>query len=396
MKHTSQHNSKPTIGNVAIVIPPYKNPWDVAPQTRPLRFVAVFVPLAKKVFIITGNFRADIPYDNVTLINVKAPIAKTPKESLISRGFRFLSAQFALPGAIIRLFLRVGGNLDIVFFFGGGSFVIPVLISKLLRRKTNLVLRGSLEKETQIQKNIFSKLLTFLQRVSMALSDKIIVYSRDIVSQWNLGKYQNKILIAPYLFIDFNEFRVERPLDERDNIVGYVGRFSPEKGIGNLVEAVSEIREASPDVRFWIVGDGQLRDEIEQYVKKNNLDDKVRLVGEVSRNEIPGYLNQLKLLVIPSYSEGLPNTILEAMACGTPVLATPVGSIPDVITDGETGFIMEDNSPECIARSVIRALNHPNIEKIAHNAHAVVERKYTYQAAVERYRDILANLNEKR
>jgi glycosyltransferase involved in cell wall biosynthesis len=87
--------------------------------------------------------------------------------------------------------------------------------------------------------------------------------------------------------------------------------------------------------------------------------------------------------------------MLEAMACGTPVLATPVGAIPDVIKDGETGFIMEDNSPECIARNIIRALNHPNLEQIAQNARALVEKEFTFEKAVERYREILDSLKQR-
>ncbi|HJH26821.1 MAG TPA: hypothetical protein C5S37_08640 [Methanophagales archaeon] len=80
------------------------------------------------------------------------------------------------------------------------------------------------------------------------------------------------------------------------------------------------------------------------------------------------------------------------MACGTPVLATPVGAIPDVIKDGNTGFIMKDKSPECIAKNVMRALEHPNLERIVENARALVEREFTYEAAVERYRKILKEL----
>ena len=80
------------------------------------------------------------------------------------------------------------------------------------------------------------------------------------------------------------------------------------------------------------------------------------------------------------------------MACGTPVLATPVGGVPGVIKDGETGFIMENNSPECIAKNVMRALEHPNLDKIIKNARELVEKEFTYEAAVERYRKILENI----
>ncbi|NQE05809.1 D-inositol-3-phosphate glycosyltransferase [ANME-1 cluster archaeon GoMg1] len=80
------------------------------------------------------------------------------------------------------------------------------------------------------------------------------------------------------------------------------------------------------------------------------------------------------------------------MGCGTPVLATPVGAIPDIIKDGETGFVMENNLPECIAKNVMRALEHPNPERIGENARVLVEREFTYEVAVERYRKILEEL----
>lgn len=67
---------------------------------------------------------------------------------------------------------------------------------------------------------------------------------------------------------------------------------------------------------------------------------------------------------LSSYSEVFPNIMLGAMACGTPVLATPVGAIPYIIIDEETGFLMKDNSPECIKKSVIRTLNYNDSERI--------------------------------
>ncbi|HQK83554.1 MAG TPA: glycosyltransferase family 4 protein, partial [Atribacter sp.] len=78
-----------------------------------------------------------------------------------------------------------------------------------------------------------------------------------------------------------------------------------------------------------------------------------------------------------------------AMACGTPVLATPVGAIPEVIQDGVTGFIMENNTPECIARNVMRALNHPDLEGIAERGRQYVEKNYSFKETLKRWENIL-------
>lgn len=186
---------------------------------------------------------------------------------------------------------------------------------------------------------------------------------------------------------------MEKPLTERDNLVGYIGRLSQEKGILNFMEAIPKVVETRDEATFLIVGDGQLRPQVEEYA--NKLSNKVRFVGWIPHDKLPGYLNELRLLVVPSYTETGPYVTFEAMACGTPVLGTPVGLMADMLSDGENGFIMEDNSPECIAANVIRAMNNPNLEQIARNAHTLVEREFTHEAAVERYRRILENLRQR-
>jgi glycosyltransferase involved in cell wall biosynthesis len=185
---------------------------------------------------------------------------------------------------------------------------------------------------------------------------------------------------------------VQKPLNKRDNLVGYVGRLSQEKGILNFLEAIPLVIETRDDARFLIAGDGQLRSTVDVYLQQASLSSKVNFVGWVPHDELPSYLNEMKLLVIPSYTEGGPLIAIEAIACGTPVISTLVGLMPDIITDGKTGFILEDNSPECIAKNIIRALSHPDLEEITIRAHTLVEKERSYGAAVKSAQQLLQSL----
>jgi len=141
-------------------------------------------------------------------------------------------------------------------------------------------------------------------------------------------------------------------------------------------------------MRITIIGgNGPLSKVIDEKIKKYS--ENVTLVGWIPHEKLPEYLNELKLLVLPSYTEGLPTIVLEAMACGTPVLATPVGGIPDVIKEGKTGFILENNSPECIAKNVIKILDFKHLHYVAERECNLILKRYTFDYAVNRYSEIL-------
>jgi len=135
-----------------------------------------------------------------------------------------------------------------------------------------------------------------------------------------------------------------------------------------------------------------LKDDIELFIKKNNLINKITYVGWISHDNLSDYLNELNLLVIPSYTEGLPNVMLEAMACGTPILATPVGAIPDIIEDGKTGFLMCNNSINCILQNLMRIFECQNIEEVSKQARSLVSKTFTFENAIKRYEKILNKL----
>ena len=278
--------------------------------------------------------------------------------------------------------------------------MLPVLFSKLLKKKTVLIATGSASYDAESDTKrlfgfgriVFPPIFRILEKINYYLSDRIIVYSENVIDFLELDKYKNKILSTGARFVDKSNFEIRKNLKDKRNFIGYIGRFTEEKGIMNFVKAIPLIFKKRKDLEFLIGGDGPLFDEIKKELKNSGLNDKVELTGWIPHEELRDYLNELKLVVLPSYTEGLPTLMLEAMACRTPVLATPVGAIPDIIKDEETGFILENNNPECIAENIERVLNYSNLDEITENARRLVEKEFTYEAAVERYREILENV----
>ena len=285
--------------------------------------------------------------------------------------------------------IRESKKYDCSIFLMAEGLFLPVIIAKILGKKPILCLAGSMQNMIvhTSEDSASAVSLKFMEEISYGISETILVYSSKLIEEWNLEKYRHKIRIAHQHFLDFSTFTVTTPL--RPPLIGYIGRLSPEKGVQNFVQALPTIFNDRNELRALIGGDGQLKESIETSLEAEKISYRVDLPGWISYNDLPRFLNQLRLLVLPSYTEGLPNILLEAMACGTPVLATSVGAIPDVIRDGETGFIMENNSPECIAENVIRALSSPDLERIAVRGKRFVEEEYTFEKTVDRWKKVL-------
>jgi len=348
-------------------------------------FISLFKEYMENIYIIsTSDGNKTLKSDNIRCFIIK----HEGKSTKFMKIFNTFLTQIVISFYLLRIMRKVETLL-----FIGELLVLPMMVAKIFRKKILLSLPAShMQMYKFAEDDTLHNELEILTKISLFLSNHILLYSPNLIKEWDLEKYKDKISIAHEHFLNFNKFKIKNKFDERENIIGYIGRLSEEKGTLNFVKAIPEIINKNDNLQFLIGGDGQLRDEIEKYINEKNLNDKVKLAGWISHDQLPDYMNKLKLVVLPSYTEGLPNIMLEAMACGTPVLATPVGAIPDVIKDGETGFIMEDNSPECIARNVIRALNHQNLEQIAVNACKLIEKEYTYEKAVEGYRKILEDL----
>ena len=124
-------------------------------------------------------------------------------------------------------------------------------------------------------------------------------------------------------------------LPHRAPVVGNVAALVPHKGQRHLIEAAHLVIQQMPDVRFLILGEGELRDSLERHVREHHLEKHVFLPG--FRTDVLGCMKSFDLFVMSSVTEGLGTALLDAMACGKAIVATRTGGIPEVVEDGETG-----------------------------------------------------------
>jgi len=351
--------------------------------------VKLFSRLVDRVYVISGGAALkNLKFD----VNVQPMrVAHKVSSRILTRIINYMYTQLKILCHVIAISRKV----DLfVFSIGGEGLLVPMLALKLLRKKIVLMPGGIATKGYSLKKDSLSKSMSMLVRLNLSLADRLILYSHNLISEGKFTRYQRKTLIAHRHFVDFTVFAMRKKIEERAKVVGYIGRLSEEKGVLNLIKAIPLVLKKAKAVGFIVCGTGALSDEIKNIIKDEGLEAHVKLAGWVPHEDIPRYLNELKLVVLPSFTEGLPNILLESMACGTPVLATPVGAIPDVVVEGKTGFLLKSARPEHIAERVVELLGNPTLlERVSKEAYKHVREKFRYEKTLEIWRNILKELN---
>lgn len=346
--------------------------------------VDIICSLSPAVFLITGDAGYQFYKNDNRLTSYR--ILHSNSTFFLLRIFNYIIIQVTISFFIVTTRKKVDRY---IFFVGGDSLALPMITAQILKKKVFILFAGSIIKTLESKKDPLGYGLKILRYITCTFADTLIVYADGLIKDYSLERWTRKIAVAYNHFIVFDRFKIKKEYHLRECVVGYVGRFDEEKGIMHLLQVVPEIVNNNPEVSFLFIGDGEQRDIIEHYISVHSLKDTIILSGWITHELIADYLNRMKLLVIPSYTEGLPNVMIEAMACGTPVLATPVGAIPSIIRDEDTGFIMENNTPACIAANVVRALSFPRMDKIIENAKMRVEKDFTFERAVARMKEVL-------
>jgi glycosyltransferase involved in cell wall biosynthesis len=170
--------------------------------------------------------------------------------------------------------------------------------------------------------------------------------------------------------------------------IGFVGRLSVEKGLTYLIDALKELRAKQADIRLLIVGEGEERANLQARVESLSLRQAVTFLGE--RGDARQIIGALDLLVLPSLTEGLPNVVLEAFAYKTPVVATAVGGVPELVIDTETGWLVPPRDPHALAQAILDALSNPEeARRRAENAYKHLLENFTVEKQVDKWEQAL-------
>ncbi len=241
-------------------------------------------------------------------------------------------------------------------------------------------------------------------KLAMQKIDRVVAVSEDIRQRViRERKLSPEKVMTIHYGVDLEKFAPEDQSLTKGNIgvsdnqlvLGTVARFDYPKGHKYLIDAAPEIIQQFANVRFVLVGDGPLRQEIEQQIEKLGLSDYFVLLG--FRRDVKQLLGLFDLFILPSVSEGLPNAVLEAMACSNPVVATAVNGLVEVIEEGRTGYLVPPQNPSEIAKAVIKILKSPvTMKEMGRRGRNRVANHFTMEQQINKFEQLYLSLYEQK
>ncbi|TMQ67406.1 MAG: glycosyltransferase family 4 protein [Candidatus Eisenbacteria bacterium] len=242
------------------------------------------------------------------------------------------------------------------------------------------------------------------ERVLAPITSAVVImndYDERISKQGPLARDPRRVFRIPGMGVDLTRFSTaptpelratlarELKVDPSAPLVLCVARLIPEKGVLDLVEAARRVGQKRPDVAFLLAGTGPLRATLERRVRELGIEGSMRVLGW--RNDVEALMKACDLFVLPSYyMEGLPVSILEAMACGKPVVATHHKGCEDAVVDGETGFLVAVKQPGPLAERVLELVDDAALRtRLGQGGRRRVEQHYELEHCTRFIVDVL-------
>lgn len=243
----------------------------------------------------------------------------------------------------------------------------------------------------------YNKYYHFVEWFLSHITDRIICIS-NIVNRFanETQRINAKKLITIYNGIDsvcssagkkVSSLRKELGIPINHSVICTIAHMEEHKGLAYLLESASLLLESRSDICFLLVGEGTLKEELKELSVSLKIDKNVIFTGE--RSDIPEILSLIDIFVLPSIREGLPLTILEAMDCGKPIIATNVGGISEVVTDGVNGKLVPPKDPEALYSAMNGLLDDREmLEKMGNNGKRVCNESFNSKAMVGKIEEL--------
>jgi glycosyltransferase involved in cell wall biosynthesis len=227
---------------------------------------------------------------------------------------------------------------------------LPIAVAVRLFRKILVVHIHAFSPES-----LFESTPTWAVRVVLGRAHRIIALSEGWaqIIRVHLPNADVSVIPNPVLTCE-----VTRPSFEQRRIILFVGKIEPRKGYIKLLQAAPAILKKYPDVEFWLAGHGEL-DRAAEEAARLDIAGSVRLLGWTEPGTLNALYQQSAIFCLPSYGEGVPMSVLEAMSHGCPVVCTPVGGLPEIIVDGENGLFAKVGDAVSVGERILRLLEDP-------------------------------------
>ena len=247
------------------------------------------------------------------------------------------------------------------------------VIAKWLYRKPLVVRTGYSVSQLLCDKNPSSlkcKWFKFIEKYTYKYGDLAIVSSNHNC-EYIKEKYgiNNQKILVLYNYVNLDIFKPKNEFNKYSDRILYVGRLNPEKNLFSLVQAISDLNFV-----LDIYGKGdQIESQLKDFAIKNNV--KVNFFGVVSNDQLPKIYNQYNYYILPSYHEGMPKTLIEAMASGCLCIGTDVPGINEIISDGVNGILARTTTSESISKALKRAVNINDKKILIHNGISIIKER---------------------
>jgi len=314
-------------------------------------------------------------------------------EPTAAKVIRLVTSPFMLMLRIVRLWpkvVHINSTLDHKAFWRD---CVYLLVCKLFGRKVVFQLHGG-----SLELLCANGVVRQIVRAAFSLPDAVVLLASVELQQFaeQLGMRHRLSIITNAVDVSEYDDPAERPHSGRVRQLGFLARLIRTKGVFEAIQAVEVLHgeQQFADLELRIAGSGPEFEEIERFIEERGLAHCVKMVGPIYGRAKVHFLRQIDVLLLPTYHEGLPYTILESLAAGAPVVTTKVGGIPDVVIDGVHGILIDSHEATAIAQALRKLAESPEkLQKMSKDCREWAFQRLGLDRLAQRFGELYARVS---